>query len=646
MSLARTGLAISNAAGLPQKCAQTAWACVAVALPTLIAYNLPPSATFLNQAASALGWGGYLLWLSTALAPRVRCSALGAPALLGAFALLIAAAVAASWWAAAPWSLSLSSAGTLLMASLAVLIGTSLSEEGLGLPAFRSVSVGLAVAGFCGAVIGTLQVYAPSWIGDWIAHSAIPGRAVGNLRQPNHLSSVLLWSIVAAIWLGENGTIRRSLALALSVFILFVIVLSGSRTGALGTMTLAAWGLLDRRLSRASRVALLLSPVAYVLLWLGATEWAHWSHQMFGGETRFSTAGDVSSSRFAIWSNTLDLIKAHPWFGVGFGEFNFAWTLTPFPHRPVAFFDHAHNLVLQFAVELGLPLAALVLGLLGWALFEATRNAIVAGRDQGAGGAAAPPYQRAALVIVILVAVHSMLEYPLWYAYFLLPTAFAFGLCLGGRTGRTALSGSGGDPAVDSSPASIARTAAGAEAAPVELSGAVESADAAPLNASSQATAVRLGGHPTRPLVLASMLMMGCGVLALYDYAQVVVIFSPPANATPLEARIAAGQRSVLFAHHADYAAVTTEEPGRDLGPFKRAPHYLLDSRLMMAWAQALAATGDVDRARYIAARLREFHNEQAEPFFAPCVETPKPGVELPFQCQPPQRSYTYEDFR
>ena len=36
--------------------------------------------------------------------------------------------------------------------------------------------------------------------------------------------------------------------------------------------------------------------------------------------------------------------------------------------------------------------------------------------------------ERAAFVIVFLVAVHSMLEYPLWYSYFLLPTAFAFGV--------------------------------------------------------------------------------------------------------------------------------------------------------------------------------------------------------------------------
>ena len=33
-------------------------ASLAIALPTLIAFNLAPSATFFNQAAAFTGWGG------------------------------------------------------------------------------------------------------------------------------------------------------------------------------------------------------------------------------------------------------------------------------------------------------------------------------------------------------------------------------------------------------------------------------------------------------------------------------------------------------------------------------------------------------------------------------------------------------------
>ena len=34
---------------------------------------------------------------------------------------------------------------------------------------------------------------------------------------------------------------------------------------------------------------------------------------------------------------------------------------------------------------------------------------------------------------------------------------------------------------------------------------------------------------------------------------------------------------------------------------FERAPHYLLDARLMIAWARALDERGETDKARFIA---------------------------------------------
>jgi hypothetical protein len=143
---------------------------------------------------------------------------------------------------------------------------------------------------------------------------------------------------------------------------------------------------------------------------------------------------------------------------------------------------------------------------------------------------------------------------------------------------------------------------------------------------------------------------------------RVVVIFAPPADAAPLEKRIADGRHSILFAHHADYAAATVAaHPGQVIKAFDRATHYLLDARLMMAWAHALDEVGEVDKARYLAQRLREFHNEQADEFFAPCAldkTTPMaPGAAAsaaaaatpapkPFQCLAPSRALSFEDFR
>ena len=114
---------------------------------------------------------------------------------------------------------------------------------------------------------------------------------------------------------------------------------------------LALWGVVDRRLVRRTRGMLIAAPLVFLLAWLAMSAWGQMAEHNFGGAARLAET-DISGSRFGIWANALSLIAQQPWLGVGFGEFNFAWSLTPFPGRPVAFFDHAHNLPLQLAAEL------------------------------------------------------------------------------------------------------------------------------------------------------------------------------------------------------------------------------------------------------------------------------------------------------
>ena len=342
----------------------------AAAGPSLLAYNVSPSPTFLNQALALALWGGFAAVAALVATPdaqplrhaaprhRVaagrprraagcRCSGPGgrAPCLRA--------------WRCRPsaccWPLLLlllSGAAVRASAQARAAVRAVLHRLGGGRRAERRPS----------ARCRSLRRTVPD--GDWIARSGLVGRAVGNLRQPNHLSSLLLWSAIAVVPLLELGRLRRGLGWALFALMSFAVVLTASRTGVLGVGLLALWGLLDRRLSRPTRVLLLLSPLLYALAWLGLAAWAEASRHAFGGETRLAEA-DLSGSRFGIWANTLELIRQQPWTGVGFGEFNLAWTLTPFPGRPVAFFDHTHNLPLQLAVELGLPLAGAGAGAAG-----------------------------------------------------------------------------------------------------------------------------------------------------------------------------------------------------------------------------------------------------------------------------------------
>jgi Virulence factor membrane-bound polymerase, C-terminal len=228
-----------------------------------------------------------------------------------------------------------------------------------------------------------------------------------------------------------------------------------------------------------------------------------------------------------------------------------------------------------------------------FALFQAWRGSWHGEGDQGIA-------QRTAFMLVMMICLHSLLEYPLWYAYFLLPTAFAWGFALAGRLS-------------DPRPAALS------------------------------------GRRPTWAVAAVGLAMTLGAAASVLDYYQVALIYEPPANAAPLEDRIARGQRSPLFAHHADYAAATAfGEPKAPLSSsqalaFQRAPHHLLDVRLMIAWAQALAEQGDVDKARWLAARIREFRNPASDEFFEPCTQ-PAPVLQA-FQCQAPLRAYFWREF-
>jgi hypothetical protein len=209
--------------------------------------------------------------------------------------------------------------------------------------------------------------------------------------------------------------------------------------------------------------------------------------------------------------------------------------------------------------------------------------------------------RRGAVMVVLMIGLHSQFEYPLWYSYFLLPAAWALGVALRDDADAAAPPARGIAPAVGRRPAGWA-------------------------------------------LALAAMLLLAGASASVWDYRRVTAIFKAAPGAPPLQLRVEEGQRSVFFGHHADYAAVTSAIPVPDPdAAIARASHYLLDTRFMIAWARALAAAGDAEGASHLAARLREFRKADAEPFFAPCADAA--SAAQAFQCRAPASARVWHGF-
>ncbi|MBA3599021.1 MAG: O-antigen ligase C-terminal domain-containing protein [Methylibium sp.] len=580
-----------------------------------------PDSVFFNQLAAVFGWGAWLLMRGAGSArvnTQKKAAMLAASLALGVCA----------FFAAMRIGVGQGSAALVLLAALAVLWSGVRS----GPADARAIALAWWLAGLLSVAVAVLQYFAPGLAEGWlVAANATPGRAVGNLRQPNHLATALLCAMVMTAWLWQAGRLRPGLAAASIAALVFAVALSASRTGALALAVLLVWAVLDRSQPRALRWTLATTPLLYLACWAALAAYAQVQDASFFASERLDAGGDISSSRFAIWRNALALIAQQPWTGVGWGNFNFAWTFTPFPDRPVAFFDHTHSLPLQLAVEIGVPATLAVLGLLGWALWRAravlqTPTPLVAPSNVAAARTApsappttittevaavrrgAPPLvsdfpcappsiARAALAMLAVLALHSLLEYPLWYAYFLLPAAWTLGAFLG----------------------------------------------AAPARADESAAKGRNTRASSAALRGAGLLMLLGAAWAAWDHRRIEVIFAPPAGAGTLEARIAEGRQSWLFGHHADYAAATTPPSEPSLAAFRRPLHMLVDTRLLIAYIEALHTAGRDAEALYAAQRLREFRRPDAQVYFKAC--TPD-NAAPPFQCETKPVALTWRELK
>lgn len=281
------------------------------------------------------------------------------------------------------------------------------------------------LAALLSACIGLTQYfgYAKYFIG-WM-HVTGLGDAFANLRQRNQFATLISLGLLALLWLASQplsprGGVRK-VAHWWFIPALGLLALgnatSSSRTGML------QWCLI----------------LALSVLWAPARQWrsvwlSAWALAAYGVSTlalpmvleawtgtpsggllaRFAEESGCGSRR-VLWSNVLHLIAQKPWFGWGWGELDYAHFVTLYPNeRFCDILDNAHNLPLHLAVELGLPVAFVSMGLFIWWVL---RNRPWAEQH---------PVRQMAWAVLAVIGLHSLLEYPLWYG----PFQLAVGLCI------------------------------------------------------------------------------------------------------------------------------------------------------------------------------------------------------------------------
>lgn len=389
-----------------------------LATATLIPTHAQPNTVFASE-----WWVVWLLMLAVlavSLAPGgVVRVCLGTPLWIGLLLSLTSAA-----WALAGGGLGYALYGALLIAAW-VAGGIVLRDEAQGWLAW-----GLLTCAQLQSVAGVLQLADVNLDGMILRKMYL--QAFGNVGQANHYADLIYLGMASLAWLWAGGR-GRSLpagrvnwpdaAFALLGAIMAVsAAFSASRAVWLYIVGFALLGGVGLKrgdvLGRRCGLALLVLAAISVLVQLAVAYSGILSH--LGVVSSIERAGDVGSNgqRLYNWQAAWLAIQAHPWIGEGPGTFYKVSIDAMFRTPPAAFpkfAEHAHNLPLNLAAELGVPVAvALMLGLAWWFL----RHLVAAGLSAT---------RLWALAVVAVVGLHSMVEYPLWYAYFLVP----FGLCMG-----------------------------------------------------------------------------------------------------------------------------------------------------------------------------------------------------------------------
>ncbi len=282
-------------------------------------------------------------------------------------------------------------------------------------------------AALLSCLIGLLQYFGKTQaLGQWVSSTGM-GEAFGNLRQRNQFATLTSLGLLALLWhvtqwrpAGGERMARPTLWLlwlAAASLLALGNAASGSRTG------LMQWGLVVLLLAiwRTRTQGRVLAVGLFALaLYLAAVRGLPW---LLEATTGFHATGllgrlqeDVGcSSRRVLWANVLHLVTQKPGLGWGWGELDYAHFATLYPgERFCDILDNAHNLPLHLAVELGVPLAALACAAVVWLVWAAKPWRAATATRQLAWG------------VLAVIALHSMVEYPLWYG----PFQMAVGLCV------------------------------------------------------------------------------------------------------------------------------------------------------------------------------------------------------------------------
>lgn len=394
-----------------------------LALTWLLPNHYLPWSSFHSDAWSAVVWG----LIASAVIFRIK-----SPVLWHRSALLVAGLACVPWlqysagligFAGQAWMSTVFLLGLLL----ALLIGQRWDRA-----CPDQLIDGLLLA-ICIASVASVSLQLQTWLGvidtgvlDIWSMGLSGSRPYANMGQPNQLATLLVWGMLAAAWGFSRKIMSGWTALLLAGYLLIGIALTQSRTAwlALTLLLIGAW--IWRGLWSSKRVPWCVTGL-FLCFWVLPTLLKEITNLLLlASEQSYFRDPMQGQLRPLAWRLFLQASMEQPWFGYGWTEVGHAQLAVAEQFSPLfGTFAQSHNLFLDLVLWLGFPMGLLVSAFLIWQFVTYYRR-VANAKDA------------LLLMFLCVIGIHAMLELPLHYAYFLLPTGIVMGV-LNQRTGGTAI---------------------------------------------------------------------------------------------------------------------------------------------------------------------------------------------------------------
>lgn len=398
----------------PRSMASMSWTALLLALMPLVWLMPQHYLPWLAAHQEAAAWA--LTGLAALVMTRAR-TALSMPTPWLAATVLALASVA---WQSATGRIvflgdAVVTAAVLLTFLLGIAAGSSIAAPGASTRGPDGLALGVVAAAILSVAVALMQWTDTRGIPLPVARLLPGDRPYANLAQANHFSTICFLGLCALAWLRETGRIGRAGLWVGGGFLVLGLLLGGSRTA---WLQLAAATTVVALVSRRTGGLVTWRQPLAACVWLGgltlAWPWLNATVGLQAGRT-LAEAATQPDMRTGLWWQMLLAAWQGPWDGWGWRQMPAAQLATALDHPHVQrYFDHAHNTVLDLMVWAGPAMGLAITACAGWGLAQVAARL----RDASATWM---------LIAVLGLVLHGMVEYPLDYAYFLLP----FGVLLG-----------------------------------------------------------------------------------------------------------------------------------------------------------------------------------------------------------------------